>query len=52
MFSKGFTEKWSREIFNIDCVLKTKPRTYKIKYVNIEKIMESFYVKELLLNQL
>ena len=25
IFSKGYTENWSREIFIIDSVLKTKP---------------------------
>ena len=31
IFSKGYTENWSREIFIIDHVLKTNPRAYKIK---------------------
>ena len=30
IFSKGYTENWSREIFIIDSVLKTNPWTYKI----------------------
>ena len=45
MFSKGYTENWSREIFIIDSVVKTSPSTYKIKYLNVEKIMGSFYEK-------
>ena len=29
IFSKGYTGKWSREIFIIDSVLKVNPWTYK-----------------------
>ena len=36
IFSKGYTNNWSREIFLINSVLKTNPRTYKIKDLNIE----------------
>ena len=52
IFSKGYTENWSREIFIIDSVLKTNPWTYKIKDLNGEKIIGSFYEKELLLSKL
>ena len=52
IFSKGYTENWSREIFTIDSVLKTNPGTYKIKDLNREKIIESFYEKELLQSKL
>ena len=31
IFSKDYTENWSREIFIINSVLKTNPWTYKIK---------------------
>ena len=31
IFSKGYTENWSREIFITDSVLKTNPWTYKLK---------------------
>ena len=31
IFSKYYTEYWSREIFIINSVLKTNPWTYKIK---------------------
>ena len=48
IFSKGYTENWSREIFIMDCVLNTIPWTYKIKGLNGEKIIGSFYEKELL----
>ena len=50
IFSKGYTENWSREIFIIDPILKTNPWTYKLKDLNGEKIIESFYEKELLLS--
>ena len=48
IFSKDYTENWSREIFNIDSVLKTNRWTYKIKDLNGEKIIGSVYGKELL----
>ena len=50
IFSKSYTEDWSREIFVIDSLLKTNPWTYKIKDINGEKIKGSFYEKELLLS--
>ena len=34
IFSKGYTENWSRETFTINSVLKTNPWTYKIKDLN------------------
>ena len=52
IFSKGYTKNWSREIFIIDSVLKTNPWTYKIKDLNGEKIIGSFYEKKLLLSKL
>ena len=50
IFSKGYTENWSREIFVIGSVSKTNPCTYKIKDLNGEKTIGSFYEKELLLS--
>ena len=44
----GCNENWSREIFIIDCALKTNPQIYKIKDLNGEKRIGSFYKKELL----
>ena len=41
IFSKSYTEKWSRKTFNIDSILKTIPWTDK----NGEKIIGSFYEK-------
>ena len=48
IFSKDYTENWSREIFIIDSVLKTNAWTYKLKDLNGEKITGTFYEKELL----
>ena len=40
IFSKGYTENWSREIFFIDYVLKTNHWIYKIKDLNGENIIK------------
>ena len=34
IFSKDYTENWSRVLLFIDSVLKTNPYTYKIKDLN------------------
>ena len=48
IFSKGYAENWSREIFLIDSVIfKTNSWTCKIKYLNGEKAGR-IYEKELL----
>ena len=49
IFRKGYTENWSRKVFTIDFGLTTNLWTYKIKDLHIEKIIQSFYEKELLL---
>ena len=43
IFSKGYTENWSREIFIIDPVLQTYPWTYKLKDLKEEKTIGCFY---------
>ena len=48
IFSIGFSENWSREIFIIDSILKTNPWTYKLKGLYRDKILGSFDEKELL----
>ena len=48
-FRKGYTESLSREILSTDSVLKTKRWTCKVKILNREKIIGSFYGKGLLL---
>ena len=45
IFSKDYTEHLSREIFIMDSVLKTNPRTCKIKDLKREIKIESFYKK-------
>ena len=52
IFSKRYTKNWSREIFNIDSVLKTNPWIQKFEDLNGEKVLGSFYEKELLLSKL
>ena len=39
IFSKRYTENWSRKISVIDSVLKTNPWTYKIRDLVEEKII-------------
>ena len=50
IFSKGYTENWSRELFIIDSILQTNPQAYRNKDINGEKIIGRFYEKELLLS--
>ena len=45
IFSKGYTENWSRAIFIIDSVLKTNTWTYELKDLNGEKVIRNFYEK-------
>ena len=45
IFSKGYTENWSRETFIIDFALKFNHRAYKLKDLNGEKVIRSFYEK-------
>ena len=52
ILSKGYTESLSRETFINDSVFKNNTWTYKIKDLNGEKIIGSFYEKELLLSKL
>ena len=52
LFSKGYTNSWSREIFVIDSLMKANPCIYKSKYINEEKIIRSSYKNELLLSKL
>ena len=47
IFEKGYTPKWTKEIFVVETVNKTSPITYKIKDLNEEPILGSFYTEEL-----
>jgi len=46
-FTKGYMPRWTKEIFVIDEVMKTNPINYKIKDLNEEPILGSFYIQEL-----
>ena len=52
IFSKDYTEFWSREIFIIDSVLKANPWTYKINDLNRAKSIGRFYENVLLRSKL
>ena len=52
IFSKGYTENWSRKTFIINSALKTNRWTYKLKDLNGDTIIGSFYEEELLLSVL
>ena len=47
MFSKGYASNWKSEIFIVDEINDTVPYTYNLKDLNDEKIIGSFYDKEL-----
>lgn len=46
-FRKGYLPNFTEEIFKISKVLKTDPITYKIKDMNNEEIIGSFYEQEM-----
>ena len=46
-FKKGYTTRWTEEIFTIVEVKHTSPVTYKIADLNREEIRGSFYEPEL-----
>ena len=52
IFSKDYTENWSREIFIISSVLKITSWIYKVKDLNGEIIIRSSYEKCLLSSKL
>ena len=47
IFAKGYTPNWSEEVFLINKIKNTVLWTYAISDLNDEKIIESFYEKEL-----
>ena len=47
IFAKGYTPNWSEEIFIVNKVKNTLPWTYETNDLNGEKILGSFYEKEL-----
>ena len=48
IFSKEYTSKWNRELFEVNEVLNTQPLTYKIEDINGEIIENKYYEQELL----
>ena len=47
LFEKGYKPNWTKEIFIVTEVVKTNPITYKIKDLNDEPILGTFYRQEL-----
>ena len=47
IFAKGYAPNWSEEVFVINKINNTVPRTYAISVLNDEKITGNFYEKEL-----
>ena len=47
IFAEGYTPNWSAEVFVINKFKNTVPWTYAISDLNGEKIIGSFYEKEL-----
>ena len=47
VFDKGYTPNWTEEIFVFDKIQYTNPITYKIKDLNGEEILGTFYDQEL-----
>lgn len=53
VFEKGYTKRWSHELYQVVEVLKTKPITYKIKDLEHDEVVEgSFYNNELQKSQI
>ena len=46
-FDKGYTQRWTEEVFKISKIQMTIPVIYKITDYNGEKIQGSFYEQEL-----
>jgi hypothetical protein len=47
IFEKGYTPRWTEEVFTITKIQYTDPPTYKITDYNGEEIQGSFYEQEL-----
>ena len=47
LFDKGYTQRWTEEVFKISNIQLTIPVTYKINDYNGEEIQGSFYEQEL-----
>ena len=49
VFDKGYTSNWTEEVFVVDKIRYTNPVTYKIKDLDNEEILGTFYGSELML---
>ena len=47
-FGNKYRENWTKEIFIVDKIVYTEPLTYKLRALDGEEIIGSFYRKELL----
>ena len=47
VFEKGYTPRWTEEVFKVSEVHYTEPITYKIVDLNNDEIQGSFYAPEL-----
>ena len=47
VFAKGYMPNWSEDVFVIDKIKSTVPWTYEVNDLNGEKIVGSFYEKEM-----
>ena len=47
VFAKGYAPNWSEEIFIVNTIKSTVPWVYEINDLNGEKIVGTFYEKEL-----
>ena len=47
IFDKGYTQRWTEEVFTISKIQLTIPVTYKITDCNGEEIQGSFYEPDL-----
>jgi hypothetical protein len=47
LFEKGYSAKWTNEVFVVDKILYTSPITYELKDLNNESIQGKFYSNEL-----
>ena len=47
LFEKGYTTRWTEEVFTITKIKRTSPITYKIADLNGEEIYGTFYEPEL-----
>ena len=46
-FEKGYTERWTKEVFKIDEILPTDPITYKLVDLKGEELSGGLYAEEL-----